>query len=107
MELGFVGLGRMGLNMVHRLLDGKHKIVGYDRSPEAVKGLETYGGIGASSLEDLVKKLSAPRAVWIMVPSGAPTQQTIDDLSKLLSPGDTIIDGGNSNFHDSNGAQKN
>lgn len=101
MELGFIGLGRMGLNMVHRLLDGKHKIVGYDRSPEAVKGLESYGGTGASSLEDLVKKLTAPRAVWIMVPSGAPTQQTIDDLSKLLSPGDTIIDGGNSNFHDS------
>jgi 6-phosphogluconate dehydrogenase len=99
MELGFVGLGRMGLNMVHRLLDGKHQIIGYDRSPDAVKSIESYGGVGATSLEDLVGKLKPPRAIWVMVPSGGPTQQTIDTFSNILSPGDIVIDGVNSNYH--------
>jgi 6-phosphogluconate dehydrogenase len=100
MEIGFVGLGRMGLNMVTRLTRGGHAVVGFDRSHDAVARAETEGARGAASLEALVTALAPPRAVWVMVPAGAPTESTIDALAGLLGAGDTIIDGGNSNFHD-------
>jgi len=100
MQLGFVGLGKMGLNMVTRLERGGHDIVAFDRSADAVSKAEAVKASGVGSLEDLVKKLSAPRHVWVMVPAGDPTESTIDALSKLLSAGDVIIDGGNTNFHD-------
>lgn len=101
MELGFVGLGRMGANMVGRLRRADHQIVAYDRDAEAVGKVERHGAIGAKSIEDLVKRLSAPRAVWIMVPSGKPTEETVAALAPRLSSGDTVIDGGNSNYRDS------
>jgi 6-phosphogluconate dehydrogenase len=100
MQLGFVGLGKMGLNMVTRLERGGHDIVAFDRSAEAITKAEAVKASGAGSLDDLVKALKAPRHVWVMVPAGDPTESTIDALSKLLSPGDVIIDGGNTNFHD-------
>jgi 6-phosphogluconate dehydrogenase len=100
MELGFVGLGKMGLNMVTRLRRGGHRIVAFDRSFEAVTRAEDAGADGADSLADLVGKLSAPRAIWIMLPAGAPTESTVEALGELLSNGDVIIDGGNTNFHD-------
>ena len=100
MELGMIGLGKMGGNMVTRLIQGGHKVVAYDRSPEAVKAAAAQGAAGANSLSDLVQKLSAPRAVWVMVPSGAPTEDTVKALGELLAPGDAIIDGGNSKFTD-------
>jgi 6-phosphogluconate dehydrogenase len=96
-----VGLGRMGANMTTRLMQGGHQVVVYDRNPDAVKTSAAEGATGASSLADLVGKLSAPRAVWIMVPSGKPTDDTVAQLLGLLAPGDAIIDGGNSNFRDS------
>jgi 6-phosphogluconate dehydrogenase len=101
MQIAIVGLGKMGGNMVKRLLQGGHKVVAYDRDPAAVERLAKEGATGASSLEDVVKKLSAPRAVWVMVPSGKPTEDTIQTLSTLLSANDIVIDGGNSNFRDS------
>jgi 6-phosphogluconate dehydrogenase len=100
MQLGFVGLGRMGLNMVTRLTRGGHAIVAYDRSTDAVAHAETAAARGAASLEALVSALSAPRTVWVMVPAGAPTESTIAALADLLTAGDTIVDGGNTNFHD-------
>ncbi len=100
MELGFIGLGKMGMNMVTRLRQGGHTIVAYDRAPEVVAQAERTGCIGATSLSDLVSHLTAPRAVWIMVPSGTPTEDTIQAVAALLQPGDTIIDGGNTRFHD-------
>lgn len=106
MKLGMIGLGKMGGNMVTRLLRGGHEVVAYDRSADAVKAVAAGGGTGASSLQDLVSKLSAPRVVWIMVPSGAPTDQTIDDLLGLLQPGDIIIDGGNTKWTDGLAAEK-
>jgi len=101
MELGFVGLGRMGANMVRRLLLDKHRIVAYNRTAEKTREIMTEGAEGAFTLAELVGKLSKPRAVWVMVPSGDATESMIDELLKLLEPGDTIVDGGNSNFHDS------
>jgi len=102
MELGFIGLGRMGKNMVLRLLDGKHRIVAWDRSPGPVHDVESKGAAGASSTADLVSKLrETPRAVWVMVTAGDPTEQVIRTLAPLLKPGDTIIDGGNSYYKDS------
>jgi len=101
MQLGFIGLGKMGANMVQRLLEGGHKVVVYDRSDEAIKSSEAKGATAASSLEDLVKKLDKPAAVWVMVPSGAPVNQTIDALKPILAKGDIVIDGGNSNFKES------
>ena len=106
MKLGMIGLGKMGGNMVTRLLRGGHDVVAFDRSADAVKAVAAGGATGASSLQDLVSKLSAPRIVWIMVPSGAPTDQTIDDLLALLSPGDIIIDGGNTKWTDGLAAEK-
>ena len=100
MELGFVGLGKMGMNMVTRLQQGQHRVVAYDRAPEIVRQAENKGCVGASSLGDLISKLAAPRAVWVMVPSGAPTEETVQAIAALLQPGDTIIDGGNTRFHD-------
>jgi 6-phosphogluconate dehydrogenase len=100
MQLGFIGLGKMGLNMVTRLERDGHDIVAFDRSADAVSKAEAVKASGVASLEDLVKKLSAPRHVWVMVPAGDPTESTIDALSTLLSPGDVVIDGGNTNFHD-------
>jgi 6-phosphogluconate dehydrogenase len=100
-ELGMIGLGRMGGNMVQRLLRGGHKVVTYDRNSDAVAASESQGAVGASSLEELVGRLAQPRAVWLMVPAGQPTEDTIDSLTPLLSRGDTILDGGNANYKDS------
>jgi 6-phosphogluconate dehydrogenase len=100
-ELGMIGLGRMGGNMVQRLLRGGHKVVTYDRSSDAVAASQAQGAVGASSLEELVGRLAQPRAVWLMVPAGQPTEDTIDSLTPLLSRGDTILDGGNANYKDS------
>ncbi len=100
MEIGFVGLGKMGMNMVTRLRRDNHRVVVFDRTAELVKQAEGQGCVGATSLADLVSKLSVPKAVWIMVPSGAPTEETVQAVADLLKPGDTIIDGGNTNFHD-------
>jgi 6-phosphogluconate dehydrogenase len=100
MELGFIGLGKMGMNMVTRLRRDQHRVVVFDRSTDLVKQAEGQGCIAASSLTDLAAKLSAPRAVWVMVPSGAPTEETVQAVAALLKPGDTIIDGGNTRFHD-------
>ena len=99
MQLGMVGLGRMGANMTTRLLKGGHEVVAYDRSADAVARAAKDGAAGASSLGDLVSKLTGkPKVVWIMVPSGKPTDETIDELTALLGPGDVIIDGGNTNW---------
>jgi 6-phosphogluconate dehydrogenase len=100
MEIGFVGLGKMGLNMVTRLRRGGHQVVAFDRASEAVARAEEAGASGVDSLADLVAKLSAPRAVWVMVPAGAPTESTVTALGGLLSAGDAIIDGGNTRFED-------
>jgi 6-phosphogluconate dehydrogenase len=100
MELGMIGLGRMGANMAQRLLRGGHRVVGFDRNPQARQSLETAGGESAASLESLVEKLAAPRAVWLMVPAGEATDDTVESLHSLLTAGDTIIDGGNSNYKD-------
>ncbi len=101
MQLGMIGLGRMGANMVQRLVQGGHHVVAYDRRPEVVQAIVQEGVAGASSLADLVAQLEAPRAVWVMVPSGEPTEATINSVADLLSPGDAITDGGNSNYKDS------
>jgi 6-phosphogluconate dehydrogenase len=101
MQLGMVGLGRMGANMTARLLGGGHEVVAFDVTEEAVARAEEGGAIGAHSLEDLVGKLGKPRHVWAMVPAGDITESTIDKLGTLLSEGDTIIDGGNSRYVDS------
>jgi len=101
MQIGFIGLGKMGGNMVHRIhRDSDHQCVAFDYSEEAVKTAEGVGATGASSLEDLVSKLEAPRTVWVMVPAGDPTEATVKQLSELLEAGDLIVDGGNTNFHD-------
>jgi len=101
MQLGMIGLGRMGANMTTRLIRGGHTVVAYDRDAAAVQRSAGDGATAASSLADLVSKLSAPRAVWIMVPAGDPTDSTIGELLGLLQPGDAIIDGGNSRWTDS------
>ena len=100
MQLGMVGLGRMGANMTRRLMRGGHQLVVSDLSAEAVKGLAGEGAVASTSLQDLVGKLKTPRAVWIMVPAGGPTEQTVQTLAQCLQSGDTIIDGGNSYFKD-------
>ena len=100
MQLGMVGLGKMGANMTTRLLKGGHTIVVFDRDAHAVSTSASGGATASVSLADLVSKLTPPRAVWIMVPAGDPTESTVRELSKLLSKGDTIIDGGNSNYKD-------
>ena len=100
MELGMVGLGKMGANMTERLVNGGHDIVAYDRNPEAVEQAVEKGARGAESLEDLVGLLSTPKYVWVMVPAGEPTNSTLDALADLLEPGCTAIDGGNSFYKD-------
>ncbi len=106
MQIGMVGLGRMGANMTTRLQRGGHGVVVYDRSAEAVARAAGDGATGASSLADLAAKLAAPRAVWMMVPSGAATDETFTALLGLLASGDAIVDGGNSNFRDSQARAK-
>ncbi|MBM2803859.1 MAG: 6-phosphogluconate dehydrogenase (decarboxylating) [Deltaproteobacteria bacterium] len=101
MELGMIGLGRMGANMTERLVLGGHKVITYDRSAEAIQRVVDKGAVGAASLADLVRKLSLPRAIWLMVPSGDPVDQTMDQLLPSLAKGDILIDGGNSNYKDS------
>ena len=100
MQLAMIGLGRMGGNMVERLMRHGHELVVFDRSPDTVAKYEKLGATSAADLAKLVQSLRAPRIVWIMVPAGDPVDQTIATLTPLLSPGDMIIDGGNSNFHD-------
>ncbi|HVR25712.1 MAG TPA: NAD(P)-binding domain-containing protein, partial [Candidatus Polarisedimenticolia bacterium] len=100
MQLGMVGLGRMGANMTRRLMRGGHKLVVSDLSPDAVKNLAGEGATGSSSLDDLVTKLTAPRAAWVMVPSGDATEKTVQTLLARMEKGDTIIDGGTSFFKD-------
>jgi 6-phosphogluconate dehydrogenase len=101
MQIGFVGLGKMGGNMVHRIKrDSDHDVVAFDRNEEPREAAAGQGAVPAASLEELVRELDAPRNVWIMVPSGDPTQQTVDALAELLEPGDMIIDGGNSRWTD-------
>jgi len=101
MELGMIGLGRMGANMTERLLLGGHQVISYDRSAEAVQRVVDKGALGARSLADFVKQLSLPRVIWLMVPSGDPVDQTIEQLLPNLSKDDVLIDGGNSNYKDS------
>ncbi len=101
MELGMVGLGRMGANMAERLLRGGHRVVGYDPRTEAVDRLVEMGGVGARALAAVMERLSPPRTAWLMVPSGDPVDQTIDALLPLLARGDVIVDGGNSYYKDS------
>ena len=101
MELGMIGLGRMGGNMAQRLLNGGHRVVAFDPDENARKAAESAGAITATSVLDLVAELSPPRAVWVMVPAGDITEQTIDDVADALSPGDCVLDGGNSNYKDS------
>ena len=100
MELGIVGLGRMGANMARRLMRDGHRIVAYDVNPDAIAALAGEGAEGASSLEDLAAKLSAPRSVWVMVPAGEITEQTVDGIAAVLDSGDAIVDGGNSYYRD-------
>jgi len=100
MELGMVGLGRMGGNMARRLLKAGHRIVAYDRSPAAVQALAAAGAIPASSLADLAQRLQAPRTIWIMLPAGEPTEATLRELAGLCAAGDALVDGGNAHFKD-------
>ena len=100
MELGLTGLGRMGAGMARRWLRGGHRVVVNNRSHDPIKELETDGAVGAYSVEALVGALAAPRAIWVMLPAGDVTEKMIATLMPLLTPGDTIIDGGNTNFHD-------
>ena len=100
MQLGIVGLGRMGGNMARRLMRGGHEIVGYAADPAGVKELAGEGGTGTTTLDDFVRALRTPRVAWVMVPAGAATEQVVTDLAKRMAPGDTIIDGGNSFYKD-------
>jgi len=100
MDIGFIGLGKMGMNMVTRLRQGGHRVVAYDRSAALITEAETKGATASSSLEDLMAKLPKPRAVWVMVPSGQPTEETVQHLGTILEANDIIIDGGNTKFHD-------
>jgi 6-phosphogluconate dehydrogenase len=100
MQLGMIGLGRMGANMVRRLMRGGHQCAVFDLNPANVSGLAAEGATGATSMEDFVAKLTKPRAAWVMVPAGAATESTVMKLAGLMEPGDTIIDGGNSYFKD-------
>jgi len=101
MKLGMIGLGRMGANMAQRLIRGGHALVGFDPKPEARKALEAHGAQSADSLAALVAKLPAPRAIWLMVPAGEITDESLTQLLPLLAAGDTVVDGGNSNYKDS------
>ena len=100
MEMGMIGLGRMGANMTQRLVRNGHRVVGFDPKPEARKEIENNGAESANSLAALIDKLKTPRVVWMMVPAGKITDDTVNALIPLLSPGDAVIDGGNSNYKD-------
>jgi len=100
MEIGMVGLGRMGANMARRLMRGGHTVAAFDLDARAVEQIRGEGAVGASSLRDLVARLAPPRAAWLMLPAGEPTDKTIEQLAALLAPGDVVIDGGNSHFKD-------
>src|SRR4249919_1062645 len=100
MQLGMVGLGRMGSNLVRRLIRDGHRCVGYDVSADAVAALAGEGAEGAGSMEEFIAKLEPPRAVWVMVPAGQITDRTITSLAALMEPGDVIIDGGNTHYLD-------
>src|SRR5512141_2051337 len=101
MELAMVGLGKMGLNMATRLIQGGHRIVGFAHTPTDVKAAVDAGATGAETLQDAVNKLTAPRIVWLMIPAGNPTFETVEFLTKMISKGDIVIDGGNSYYKDS------
>ncbi len=98
MKLGLIGLGRMGANMAKRLMDNGHEIVGFDLNADNVKRLQEQGAQGTGSIEELISKLEHPKNVWVMVPHGKPTEDTIDELINLLEKNDLIVDGGNSNY---------
>ena len=100
MELAMIGLGKMGLNMVTRFVRGGHSVIGFARTDESVQAAIKVGAQGAHSLDEVVSKLKTPRVIWVMVPAGQTTDDTIEKLSKLLAKGDTVIDGGNSNYKD-------
>jgi 6-phosphogluconate dehydrogenase len=100
MELGMVGLGKMGANMTVRLVQGGHRVVGFARAKPVVDAVVSQGAVGASSLQNLVDQLKPPRIVWLMIPSGAPVDQTLEQLHPLLAPGDLVVDGGNSYYRD-------
>src|SRR6266480_1477282 len=100
MQLGMVGLGRMGANLVRRLMRNGHRCVVYDRKPDAVGALAREGATGAAGLDDLVAKLDRPRAVWVMLPAGPPTEDAVNELCRLMEQGDVVIDGGNSFYKD-------
>jgi 6-phosphogluconate dehydrogenase len=101
MQIGMVGLGKMGLNMVRRLRKGRHRVVAWNRSRGPVREAEKAGAVGTGSLEDLVSRLKTPRVLWLMLPAGDPTEGAIETLKGLLKKGDTIVDGANSNYKDS------
>jgi 6-phosphogluconate dehydrogenase len=101
MELGMIGLGRMGANMTERLLKGDHRVVAYDRDSAAIERVVDKGALGAESIQSLVEQLASPRAIWIMVPAGDPVDETIQELLPLMAAGDVVLDGGNSNYRDS------
>src|SRR6516164_4479197 len=100
MQIGIVGLGRVGANMARRLMRKKHEVAVYDHKQESVAALAKEGAIGATDVAGLSKKLAKPRAVWLMVPAGAPTEVTVEHLRPFMESGDTIIDGGNSFYKD-------
>src|SRR2546426_7870982 len=100
MQVGMVGLGRMGANMARRLIRGGHEIVGYASDPAGVKAIASEGATGTTALDDFVLALRPPRVAWVMVPAGAATEQVVTDLAKRMAPGDTIVDGGNSFYKD-------
>src|SRR5690242_19723727 len=100
MQIGLYGLGRMGGNMARRLARQGHPPVVWNIEPGPIRDVEADGAVGATSLEDLVRRLAPPRAVWVMIPAGAPTEAAVEELGRLLSSGDAIIDGGNSHFKD-------
>lgn len=100
MEMGMVGLGRMGANMAQRLLEGGHHVIGFDRSVSAGQQIIQSGGVKASRLDELIKKLKTPRVIWMMVPAGNPVDQTVEEMLPFLASGDILIDGGNSFYQD-------
>ena len=100
MQIGMIGLGRMGANMARRLMLGGHEVVAHATDPVAVRQIAHEGALGATSLDELAERLAPPRAVWVMVPAGAPTEQVVADLGRRMAAGDVIIDGGNSFYKD-------
>src|SRR6478752_9533329 len=100
MQLGVIGLGRMGANIVRRLMKAGHECVVYDRDPKPGAALASDGAVVAADLADLVSKLKAPRAIWVMLPAGEITEATLSELAALVQPGDTLIDGGNAFWKD-------